>query len=349
MGRVLFCAVFLTGALMADQVVLKNGDRLTGSIVKSDTKGLTLKSEFAGTVTMDWNAVETINSSEPLYLTLKSGQVLIGPVQTANGAIEVRTSDAGAVTTQKTEVVTIRSKPEEQAYEAQIERYRNPGLLDLWAGFLDFGLSMSRGNADTSTVNFGMNATRATKRDKIAVFLTSIYTSNKIAGRSILAAEAVRGGIRYDLNITDRVFGFGFTNLEYDKFQHLDLRAVVGGGIGDHLVKTDTTMFDVFGGGSLNKEFYTNLTRSSGEVLAGEEFLHKLSRVTSFQERFVLFPNVSETGEFRATFDASAVTAIRRWLSWQLTLSDRYISNPPPAIKKNDLLLTTGLRVTFAR
>ena len=60
MRRLLLTATLLVGAAYADQVTLKNGDRLTGSVVKSDAKALTLKSEFAGTVAIDWNAVETI-------------------------------------------------------------------------------------------------------------------------------------------------------------------------------------------------------------------------------------------------------------------------------------------------
>jgi hypothetical protein len=42
------------GAAWADQITLKNGDRLTGSLLKSDDKNLVLKSESAGTVTMAW-------------------------------------------------------------------------------------------------------------------------------------------------------------------------------------------------------------------------------------------------------------------------------------------------------
>jgi putative salt-induced outer membrane protein len=337
------------GLAAADQVTLKNGDRLTGAVLKSDAKALTLKSEFAGTVAIDWNAIETITSAEPLYLTLKSGQVLIGPVETASGIIQVKTADAGTVSTSKAQVDTIRSKQEEEAYQAGIDRLRNPGLLDLWAGFLETGLSLSRGNSDTTTFNLGMNAARATKRDKISVNLTSLYSKNKVNGVNTTSADAVRGGIRYDLNVSERVFGFGFTNLEYDKFQHLDLRAVIGGGFGDHIVKHENTTFDLFGGAALNKEFYTTLTRSSGELLVGEEFMHKVSKSTVINERLSFFPNVSQTGEYRMTFTGSAVTAISKWLGFHLTLSDIYVTNPPPGIRKNDALLSTGLRITFAR
>lgn len=349
MRNLLLTASLLVCAAFADQVTLKNGDRLTGSVLKSDTKALTLKSEFAGTVAIDWNAIDTITSAAPLYLALKSGQVLLGPVETANGALVVKTTDAGTVTTAKAEVVTIRSKEEQEAYQASVDRLTNPRLLDLWSGFIETGLSLSRGNSDTTTFNLGMNAARATKRDKITVNFTSLYTKNEVGGMSILAADAIRGGIRYDLNISERVFGFGFTTEEYDKFQHLDLRAVFGGGFGYHVIKRDTTTFDLFGGGSLNREFYTTLSRSSGEALVGEEFMHKIGKSTILNERLSFYPNLSEGGEYRVTFLGSAVTAMNKWLSFHITFNDVYVTNPPPMIKKNDALLSTGLRVTFAR
>jgi putative salt-induced outer membrane protein YdiY len=181
------------------------------------------------------------------------------------------------------------------------------------------------------------------------VSITSLYTKNTVNGVSAIAADAIRGGVRYDLNVSDRAFAFGFTTEEYDKFQNLDLRAVFGGGFGAHIIKHEATTFDLFGGGSLNKEFYTNLTRSSGEALIGEEFTRKIGKATILNERLSFFPNFTETGEYRATFLGSTVTALNKWLAFHITLSDIYVTNPPPAIKKNDLLLSTGLRVTFAR
>src|SRR5579884_2198857 len=270
--RVLLTLVLLTATAAADQVTLKNGDRLSGTIVKSDAKSLTLKSEFAGTVAIDWTAVTGITSTAPLYVALKSGQVLVGPVTAEAGTVRVNTSETGTVSTSQADITGIRSGTEEQAYE----KLQNPGLLDLWTGYVDTGLAMSRGNSDTTTFNVGFNATRTTKRDVLSAYFTSLYAKNRVAGITSATAEAIRGGVRYDFNISDRVFGFGFTDEQYDKFQHLDLRAIVGGGVGDHLIKTDRTIFDLFGGGSLDKEFYTTLTRTSGEALVGEELTHKI-------------------------------------------------------------------------
>src|SRR5947209_19606213 len=85
--------------LMADEVILKNSDRLSGAIVKGDGKVLTLKSEFAGTVNLQWDAVQAISSNEPLHLHLKDGQFLVGVVSTSAQGIEVETKEAGKVVT----------------------------------------------------------------------------------------------------------------------------------------------------------------------------------------------------------------------------------------------------------
>ena len=61
----------------------------------------------------------------------------------------------------------------------------------------------------------------------------------------LTTANAVRGGIRYDLNFTEKLFGFAFTDLEFDEFQSLDLRFVAGSGLGYHIINNQRTLFDI--------------------------------------------------------------------------------------------------------
>jgi 5-methylthioribose kinase len=57
---------FFAVSIMGDQVTLKNGDPLTGAIVKSDAKTPLINPEFAGEVNVQWDAVSGIVSSQPL-------------------------------------------------------------------------------------------------------------------------------------------------------------------------------------------------------------------------------------------------------------------------------------------
>ena len=60
----LITLVAFSSSLFADQVTLKNGDRLTGEIVKSDAKTLVLKTEAAGDVTFQWSAIDGVTSTQ---------------------------------------------------------------------------------------------------------------------------------------------------------------------------------------------------------------------------------------------------------------------------------------------
>ena len=340
----------------ADQLTLKNGDKLTGTIVKSDAKTVLIKTEFAGDVTVQWDAVTSIQSSQPLHVDLKDGQTVVGTVAGADGKLDVTTKTAGEVVTPKEAVVAVRNDDEQKAHDAEEDRLRNPHLTDFWAGLLDTGLSVTRGNSATLAYNLSAKAVRETTRDKITVFSTAVYASDDTTPPSRTTAHAIRGGIRGDFNVSDRVFVFGFTDFEYDEFQNLDLRNVLGGGVGYHVVKTKNTTFDVFGGGDFEQEYFsadpafpTGLTRKTGEIVMGEELATKLNGRTTLSEKFSLFPNITNTGDYRFQFDATAATKLKSWLGWQVTYSDRYLSDPLTGFKKNDVLLSTGLRLTFGK
>lgn len=346
--RLMFIASILLFShfAIADQVVLKNGDRISGAIVKSDGKSLTLKSEFAGTVTIPMDAIVQISSDQPLHVATREGQTVVGTLAADGNKLEIRNAEKGTVSLVRDSIVAVRSNDEQAAWE----RMQHPGLGQLWTGTFDAGLSLTQGNAKTSAFNLAFNAARTTTRDKITLYATSLYARNSTTGESIITANAKRGGGRYDYNLNSRSFLFGFADLESDDFQKLDLRMNPGGGFGWHAIKAERFTMDFFGGGSVNREWFaTGLDRTSGDLVAGNEMAFKLSGSTLWKQRTVFYPNMTDRGEYRIAFDTSLAQALSKLLSWQLSLSNRYLSNPIFGTKSNDLILSTGIRLTFAR
>jgi putative salt-induced outer membrane protein YdiY len=349
-----WASIFLfTLSASADQVTLKNGDRLTGTIVKSDGKSLLLKTDSAGEITLKWDAVRGIVSSQPLSVQLRDGQVVSGDVTTEDGKFEVATRDRGQIAAPRDNVVAIRNATEQSDYD----RLQHPRITDLWSGLLDTGLSETRGNSALLAFNLAGKAARVSTRDKISLYSNIIYATDNTTPPSRTTANSIQGGARYDYNLKPRIFVFAIADFAYDEFQHLDLRSVLGGGLGYHVIKNENTTFDVFAGGDYDREKFspnpplvlTNITRNVAEVDAGEELSWKLNNRVSLNERFSAFPNLSDLGQYRFQFDATAATKLKRWLSWQITVSDRYLSNPLPGLKSNDELLSTGLRLTFGK
>lgn len=350
MNRIQLAALLvatLAPAAYADQITLKNGDRVSGTIVTSDVKTLVMKTEYAGAVSIKWEFVQQIESSQPLYVGTKGGQVIVGPVTTSDDKLAVATKESGSVPVAKADVTSLRNADEERKAEAALERVQHPRLADLWSGSLDTGLGLVSGNSKSSNFTFALNAVRATTRDKITYYTTSAFARSTVNGVTATTAQSVAGGVRYDLNVRDKSFAFGTVDLFNDRFQALDLRTVLGAGGGYHEIKNARTSVDLLVGAAFNREFFTTFNRSSAEVLLGETFTRKLFASSGLTEALFFYPNLTSTGDFRSTFSLGLVTKLTGVLSWQTSFNDYYLSNPAPGKKSNDLLLSTGLRLTF--
>lgn len=105
--------------IFADQIFLKNGDRITGKIVKKTDEKILIQTESLGEVMIDFAAVDKIMSDEPLNIELSDGQLLKGTVATADGKLEVETETAGTVEIEKENIEVVRSVAEQAKFEAE--------------------------------------------------------------------------------------------------------------------------------------------------------------------------------------------------------------------------------------
>jgi putative salt-induced outer membrane protein YdiY len=324
---------------------MKNGDRVTGSIIKKDAKSITIKTDLLGDVTAAWDQVESIKADKPVNLVLPDGRTVQATLSTTEGKVEIAAPN-GKSSVAISEVGTIRNDAEQKAFERLVK----PRWGDLWAGSASIGLSGASGNAETLTFTTAVNAARQTNSDKTSLYFNTIDAKATSNGKSSETAQAVRGGIGYDHNLRPRLFVNVFNDYEYDKFQNLNLRFVLGGGFGYHALKTARSGLDVLGGVDFNRSsFSTPLTQKSAEAFWGDEYSFKLSSATSLVQSFRMFNDLTNTGSYRVNFDLGASTRVGKRLTWNVSISDRYLNHPAAGRKTNDLLYTTGLGFTFAR
>jgi len=351
--------LFLLSAIpaFADQVVLKNGDRLTGSIIKSDGKVLVIKTDYAGAVTVKFEAIQSMTSTGDLNVSLQ-GKTVVGPVTTNGDDVVVSTKTAGPVEGPKASVTMVRSPAEQVAYEKSL----HPGLLEGWNGGVNLGLAVTRGNSETKNLNIAFNALRTGFHDKLILYSNSVYATNDVPTASPhTTANMIGGGARYDHDFAPRVFGFVNGDFYHDALQYLDLRSTLGGGIGWHAIKSDSTTLDLLAGVNYTHESYSAhtlppippgtpapaVTRSLAGLTLGDAFTHNVGKGTVITQNFFFYPDLTQTGQYRGTFNFATVTKLNKWLGWQNSFADIYVSNPPTGTKKNDLQLATGLNISF--
>jgi putative salt-induced outer membrane protein len=219
----------------------------------------------------------------------------------------------------------------------------------LWRGNLGGGLTISSGNSKNTNINLGADAVQATADGKLSLYLNAIRGEDRGVDPSKVSADAQHAGGRYEFNVSPQTYAFGSLDFDRDSLQALNLRSVIGGGMGYHVLKTADTTFDVFGGLAFNAERYKEPigSKNSTELILGEESTHKLSDSANAKQRLTLYPNLKDSGEYRAVFDAGVSTAIAGGLNLNVGLSDRYNSRVPAGLKKNDMVLFTNVSMKF--
>ena len=359
LSAALLASLFAAQSLLADSLTLKNGDHLTGTITAIDRQEITLKTDAAGEIKIKWSDVQGFTSDEPLYVATPEKQTIIGTVALEGSDLVVHTATAGDVRIPLDQITIVRTESQQQAYEKNL----HPSLLNHWAGGVNIGFALARGNSNTTNLNTALTAVRKTLSDEIRVAASSIYstsgTSTSGAPGGVTANE-ILGSAAYHRNIGDAMFVFASGDFTHDALQDLTLRSIYTGGLGWHAINTPNTTLDALFGINYTRESYSsspsalnptaiNVSRNLPGITAGENFMHKFGASTAFTESFDFYPDLSDFSQYRFSLDAAVVTKIHKWLGWQTSLSDRYVTNPPIfGTKSNDVILSTGLSLSFS-
>lgn len=337
----------------ADTLTLKNGDRLTGSITAADGKQITLKTDYSGEIKVQWSAIQELMTSKPLYVVTPDKKTVNGSVTLQGTDLVVATTTAGEVRVPISGSTVVRSADAEQAYEKSL----HPGILQDWKGGINVGFALARGNSDTTNLSTGFTGDRKTMSDEIKLYSSTIYTTNGPTTSGTpggVTADAILAGATYDRNITMRLFGFGSGDFTHDALQDLTLRQIYSGGLGWHAINSPNTTLDLLAGVNYTRENYSDgvavasVSRNIPGLTFGENLTHKMGARSVLTESFMFYPDLSDFSQYRFSLDSSFVSKLNNWLGWQTTIADRYVTNPPIAgTKSNDIILSTGLNITF--
>ena len=311
----IFAILTSASTALGDEIIFKNGDRITGNIKAVGDDVIAVETEYAGTITIKRSAV-----------------------------IEIR-KNASRATHQ--EAKPAASKPAEKADAGSVFSGPFFGLLDNWDGSGNFGFSISSGNSNNSTMTTGLRATKSTGSEKLTFYVRSLWNSTRSRGRTTTTQNAYWGGIRFDRNFGQNLFSFVSYDFERDRPKKLSFRSVPGVGIGRHLRNSDESVIDIIVGGAWNRTFQAGPNTDSPEVLTGLVMKQRLNPRIKFQKSFTFYQNATDLNEYRFLLDATMNIDVTRRVGFYITAGDRFNNDPAGRSRKNDFLLTTGIKWSF--
>lgn len=202
------------GMARADEVILNNGDRITGKVVELVDGTLSIKTEYAGTVKIEWKQVQGLSTDGPVYL--KIGDNLIRAT--------VSESTTGAATLQAEELPTAESVELSQLQSMSYEK-KPPVKV---SGRINVGASSSSGNTNTDQLNGEFQF--VARSDKNRFTLLAEVNKGKTDGEQTESNWTTYFG--YDHFVTKKLYAYASASAENDKFKDINLRTTLGAGAG---------------------------------------------------------------------------------------------------------------------
>ncbi|KXK01782.1 MAG: hypothetical protein UZ17_ACD001001617 [Acidobacteria bacterium OLB17] len=328
---VLFCFVLASAIpALADQITLKNGDRVTGTVVSRSEDKIEVETEYAGVIKIDAAMVEKITPE---------------PAKDANAA-----ADASPTAAKQPDAPAKAVEPKKEVKAVPLfGEGRAFGLLEGWTGNATIGYNYASGNSKTATLTTSLRAVKEGGKDKLTVYARSLWFSSRKSGTAITTSNAFWGGARYDRNVDHKLFGFVSYDFERDRPKKLIFRSIVGAGVGHHTIKNDRTELDLLSGIAWNRTWQADEKTDTPEGLAGATLKQRFNGRLKFQGAVTFFQNITDVQEYRFITDSTVSVDVTKRVGVFFTVGNRFNNDPPRNTEKNDFLFTTGLKWNFGK
>jgi len=240
----LLCSATLLAGFqtMADELIMKDGSRLLGKVLKEDDGVVDFETSYAGTIKVKWSEISELIADEPMTVLLENRET--------RAVTNAKNTEAGVVLADESGT-TETIPPSEIAY-VNPEPWR-VGKGMKWSGRMNVDLNYERGNSDKDEYHGDWETTFRWRDDRLKFY--GDYEREK--SNDVLTDDNWRINGRYDHFVTRKFFYGATLGMEHDRPADLQRRTIVGPLIGYEFYESTAMNFDVAGGPMyVNEEFY---------------------------------------------------------------------------------------------
>ena len=320
-----------------DVIILVNGDRITGEIKDLAYGQLKLKTDYIGTIYVQWNKIASIQTQQILQLELADGQRYFGRIPDPGPGDAIL-----RLTMSKAEVAPVEVRMTDVVRAAPLKERAWYDRLD---GSFSAGYSYTQSSA-VEQFNLAASVGSRNRKRKWRVEAESQITT-QAQGSNTQRATATGTIERFRRNAR---FVQYTGELTHNQGLGLDLRTLVGVGYGWYLYQREGVEWKAVAGITLQNE-----RRSDGRSIQSSEAsfntearLFRLDRPKrDILASITLLPSLTESGRVRGEASLRARQEFIDDLFLELSLYNSYDSDPPVGADTNDWGLVTSIGFTF--
>ena len=206
-------AAVLQGSALADVVVMRNGDRITGEVNKVWGNDLSVEPDYADEFVLELDQVAYIESDRDFDLTLEDGREVTARLEGGAGGTQTVTYDGE---TRQVPLVEL-----DQIVET------DDGALD-WESHIDWNSTATTGNTDSRVARLAADATIEIGDHR---HITTLLVADE-ENTNIKTKDQTFVTYNYNWLFSEKWFLGAGASYETDPIKLLDDRSILGAGIG---------------------------------------------------------------------------------------------------------------------
>jgi len=317
---------------LADVVVLKDGSILIGQVQVWTQGKMVVETDFNDHLEIDVTKIRGITTQGPRSVQLTSGDRAVGILNfTPDGGQTISAEALGNITFELDRVSAIWAAGEESP---DVIAPRNK-RANVWSARIELGLNGQTGNTEQLAINGRAEIRRTTDTDRFLIYGQGRFSQENGTD----TVKEVLGGMTLEVDVNEDWFTFVTTELEFDKFENLDLRATVTGGVGYFAIREADEELKLRAGiGFQHESFNTGISTEGAVANLGWDYRREVSPWVLFTHSVTIFPTFEDIGDFRVVMDNAAEFPLNGGKDWRLRVGLRhnYDAMPQPGIDRLD-------------
>jgi|GEM_PF-3359038 hypothetical protein len=231
-----------------------------------------------------------------------------------------------------------------------------PGLTAAqWTGSINLNASLAQNVRNSTSLLILGDAKQKLPAGELTLKALLAYSRQSVSG-GVSETTEDRGSLfaQYDFTLNSRSFGYANAGLDYDKVQLLDLRTLIGAGVGWYVFRSpefrragDADWKVTTGLAYIAEDYRFGGDNSRIGLQLGSEYRRKLADTVDVLHTLLFIPAFNDFGNYYLTSDLQLRTSLGR--SWQATLGwlFTYTSEPAPGIRKDTSNFVLGIGYKF--
>lgn len=212
-----------------------------------------------------------------------------------------------------------------------------------WDKTASFGLTLTRGNSETLLATANFQADRKGSKNEVSLGGTATYGED---GGSI-NTQFLRGFGQYNRLVNDTLFGYVRLDALHDDIADVNIRLILGPGVGCYFLKNDDATLTIQAGGNYVYEEQGGVTDNYASIRIAENYTRKINERANFWQSAEFLPQIDDFENFLLLMEVGIESKITDNLSLRAVIQDNYDNQPALGRNSNDLRLITGVSYTF--